>query len=227
MDAALDAANAPAATEPAPAAPPRVVVVVPQLDDATQPRVVRAASWNVKLGAALVDLAACGGLTLGYAVVEYLDLPSEQAAGSGAPTQGLDWAVDVAARYSSFMVGMLVALSVAVMAYESLAVALMGRTAGQKLMGLRLLRLANGNRPGVLLGVWRGLLAGLGLLLVGAGWVWAPFDARRQALHDRWSGLILVEDPDAPPPAQDTASTPPEGEPPPPPDATDGPAAAP
>ncbi|MBI5493704.1 MAG: RDD family protein [Deltaproteobacteria bacterium] len=198
----------PAAAEAAPVEPVAspAVPLSPLVGDGPQPPVARAASWSQKIAAALVDGAVVFGLTLGYAAVELLELPPDDPTSTQA-LEGVDRFIDLLARYSAFILGMLIACSVAVFLYEGLAVALMGRTVGQKVMDLRLLRLRDGQRAGGRLALLRGLLAGVGLLVLGAGWLWAPFDRRRAALHDRWTGLVLVEDPQAPVPPPSTAAT--------------------
>jgi hypothetical protein len=177
--------------------------------------VVRAATWVQRVGAGAVDFSVCVGLTLGYAVVEALDIPAEPSQ-SALVLTGVDRALDVMSRYAAFLLSMLVALGVATLLYEGLSVALMGRTLGQKLMGVRLLH-RSGARPGLIRALARGTLSGLGFLLLGAGWLWSPFDRRRAGLHDRWTRLDLVEDPLAPaplPPVEGTPSDPPAADPP-------------
>ncbi|MEW5851854.1 MAG: RDD family protein, partial [Myxococcota bacterium] len=194
------------------AAAPALVPPLPAPDENRGALVVRAASWTQKLAAALVDGAVAVALSLGYGVVQALELPEGEAPDEGAVAlSGIDWLIDVVARHAELLAGMTVALALAVAAYEALAVALLGRTAGQALMGLRLVHLGGG-KLGLLRAFARGGLAGAGLLLLGAGWLWAPFDHRRAALHDKWTGLVLVEVPPPPPvteaPAEPVAAEP-------------------
>jgi hypothetical protein len=163
-----------------------------------EPHVVRAASWSHKMAAAMLDGAVGISLTLGYAVVLAMELPAGEAADPGVVLSGVDYALDLASRHSAMMLSMGLAFATVVALYEALSVAVLGCTVGQKLMGLRLIRLS-GARVGAVRALARGFLCGCGLMLLGAGWVWAPFDRRRMALHDKWTGLVLIEVLRAPP----------------------------
>lgn len=169
---------------------------------------VRAATWVHKGAAALVDLAISGALTLGYAVVEFLEMPEAEQDGPVVALSGVDWFLDAMSRHAGLLGGMFVAITLAVTVYETLAVALMGRTLGQKVVGVRLVSM-DGRKPGAGRGAVRGLLAGLGLMVAGAGWLWAPFDKRRAGLHDKWTGLVMVEEPPAPVPVVPPGTLPP------------------
>lgn len=175
---------------------------VGQPDDDEKARVVRAVGWIPKLAAGMVDLAVALAMSLGYAVVAALELPDLETVNPDAVAlTGVDRLLDQLAQHALLIAGVYAAVGLSTAVYEAVTVVLMGRTAGQALMAQRLVRL-DGRPLGMVRPVLRGLLSGAGLLLLGAGWLWAPFDARRQGAHDRWTGLLLVESPEpTPPPA--------------------------
>jgi uncharacterized RDD family membrane protein YckC len=172
--------------------PPGIPNEIPADPEAGAP-VFRAAAWVPKVLAAGVDAAVALALCAGFVVVQALELPEAESSPDAEVLTGIDRLVDAAAQHAGMVVEVFLAVALAAWLYEALSVTLLGRTAGQALMGLRLVRL-----DGQPLGTWRPLLRGVlvaaGLLPLGAGWVWAPFDPRRQAAHDRWAGMLLVED---------------------------------
>lgn len=177
--------------------PPADVDVDAVLETAPAPsggaRVVRAANWVQRTIAAAVDLGVCALLTLGFGVVAYLDLPP-RTHNAGPPLHGVDRLLDVTSRFSTVIATMLVASAAAMVIYQTLTVAVMGRTLGQKAVGVRLLS-RNGRRPGPVAATVRGLVSGVGLVLLGAGWLWSLFDGRRSGWHDRAVRLDLVQEP--------------------------------
>lgn len=67
-----------------------------------------------------------------------------------------------------------------------------GQTLPMKTWRLRLVR-ADGGRVGVARGLHRFMIALLGSLAAGLGFLWALWDPDRQFLHDRLAGTRLVE----------------------------------
>jgi uncharacterized RDD family membrane protein YckC len=72
-----------------------------------------------------------------------------------------------------------------------------GQTLPMKTWRIRLVRAADGAAVGPAQAAHRFLIAVLGALAVGLGFLWAFVDRDRQFLHDRLAGTALV---DAPPP---------------------------
>ena len=68
-----------------------------------------------------------------------------------------------------------------------------GQTLPMKTWRLRVVRAADGGRVGLWRGVHRFVIAVLGLLAAGLGFLWALWDRDRQFLHDRLSGTRLVD----------------------------------
>jgi uncharacterized RDD family membrane protein YckC len=66
-----------------------------------------------------------------------------------------------------------------------------GQTLAMKTWRIRLVT-RNGGRIAIGRGVLRYLIACVGVLLLGAGFVWALFDSERQFLHDRIAATRLV-----------------------------------
>lgn len=77
--------------------------------------------------------------------------------------------------------------------YFVLFIALSGRTVGQKLVGIRVVRRAGGP-----VGPWRAIfrLAGtaVGLVPGGLGSLWMAFDREKRALHDYLTGTYVVRE---------------------------------
>jgi uncharacterized RDD family membrane protein YckC len=73
-----------------------------------------------------------------------------------------------------------------------------GQTLPMKTWRIRLVRAADGAPVGMAQAAHRFLIAVLGALAVGLGFLWAFVDRDRQFLHDRLAGTALVEVP--PPP---------------------------
>jgi uncharacterized RDD family membrane protein YckC len=73
-----------------------------------------------------------------------------------------------------------------------------GQTLPMKTWRIRLVRAADGAPVGAVQAAHRFLIAVLGALAVGLGFLWAFVDRDRQFLHDRLAGTALVEAP-APP----------------------------
>ena len=67
-----------------------------------------------------------------------------------------------------------------------------GQTLPMKTWRIRLVR-EDGSKIGIARGIHRFVLALLGTLAVGLGFLWALWDRDRQFLHDRLSGTQLVE----------------------------------
>jgi uncharacterized RDD family membrane protein YckC len=67
-----------------------------------------------------------------------------------------------------------------------------GQTLPMKTWRIRLVR-DNGSRVGIGRGVHRFVIAVLGLLAAGLGFLWALWDRDHQFLHDRLAGTMLVE----------------------------------
>lgn len=85
--------------------------------------------------------------------------------------------------------------------YEPLMVALWGATVGKRMMGIRVVRLADGTRPGIIRSVVRVAVPNLaGVATLGLGWlvVWIvldlslTFDRGSRGWHDRLSGTAVV-----------------------------------
>lgn len=74
---------------------------------------------------------------------------------------------------------------------------LFGRSPGMALLGIRIVREEDGGRPGLgrVAVRYGGYLLSAGLLLI--GFIWAIFDRRKQAWHDKLAGTLVVRD--APP----------------------------
>jgi uncharacterized RDD family membrane protein YckC len=69
---------------------------------------------------------------------------------------------------------------------------LTGWTPGMRLMGLRLIR-ANGKRVGFPRAMLRMLTATVTALTLGVGYLLVLFSPRRQALHDRLAGTVMLQ----------------------------------
>jgi uncharacterized RDD family membrane protein YckC len=77
--------------------------------------------------------------------------------------------------------------AVVMVVYNSAFWALIGRTPGMLLFGLRVTR-TGGKRVGVV----RALVRALALAVLFWGVVWCPFDRRGQALHDKVAATVVV-----------------------------------
>ena len=77
--------------------------------------------------------------------------------------------------------------AVVLVVYNAAFWALIGRTPGMLLFGLKVTR-TNGQRVGVL----RALVRAVALAILFWGVVWCPFDRRRQALHDKLAATLVV-----------------------------------
>lgn len=77
--------------------------------------------------------------------------------------------------------------------YFVLFIALSGRTVGQKLVGIRVVRRAGGP-----VGPWRAILrlagTALGLVPGGLGSLWMAFDREKRAFHDYLTGTYVVRE---------------------------------
>jgi uncharacterized RDD family membrane protein YckC len=92
----------------------------------------------------------------------------------------------------------LVGIAVAI-AYHSVAVARFGRTVGKQLMGLRVVALPEGRQVLWSYAALRALVPAAVVLLPVVGsvaglavYLWAVFDPRRQGLHDKLAGTMVV-----------------------------------
>jgi len=68
---------------------------------------------------------------------------------------------------------------------------LVGRTPGQRWLGLRVVD-ASGKLPTPLAATIRVVMALLGLVPGALGWVWASFDREKRTLHDHVAGTYVV-----------------------------------
>jgi uncharacterized RDD family membrane protein YckC len=83
--------------------------------------------------------------------------------------------------------------AVLALAWSWIFVALWGRTPGMALTGQRL-RTADGTPPGPLAAFARAILSLFSAALGLSGFVLALFDARRQTMHDKLCGCVVVVD---------------------------------
>lgn len=77
-------------------------------------------------------------------------------------------------------------------AYCAVSWALIGRTLGMMLLGLRVVK-ADGEPPGV----WRSVVRALGYwvsAILMLGFIWIALDQRRQGFHDKLAGTVVVYD---------------------------------
>jgi uncharacterized RDD family membrane protein YckC len=75
--------------------------------------------------------------------------------------------------------------------YFSLFWTLIGSTPGKYLLGLRILR-TNGKKISFFRGLVRAFCYYISALLLFMGFIWIIFDKRRQGLHDKIAGTIVI-----------------------------------
>ena len=88
--------------------------------------------------------------------------------------------------------------------YNSLFWSLTGRTPGMALLGLRV-----GRTDGRPLTWGRALVRALTLMFLSWGFLWSLVDSRRQALHDKFAGTVVLYDARPRPPSLTTGEEPP------------------
>lgn len=92
---------------------------------------------------------------------------------------------------SAYSVIYLVISNFTTIIYFSVLSWLIGTTPGKYLMGLRIIRL-NGKPVGFVRSLVRTLGNYLSFVLLGLGFIWIIFDRRRQALHDKLVGTLVI-----------------------------------
>lgn len=148
---------------------------------------MRAAPFRRRLLADLVDLALLAAVVGGLWSARLLgpqDLPPRQH-------DWIDYGAELLAEHLHLFRPLLVFAVTLGLMYPVAARGLAGRTAGEALLGLRLVAL-DGEPAGPLrsLAHAAGALAGLALLLL--GYAWAAVDPRRQGLAEYLSGSVLI-----------------------------------
>ena len=176
---------------PAPAAvaaPPPAAPAVRAADAGVSIFRASPASLLKRTGAWLVD-----ALLISLVLALYLKIAQALMAHPPPPTTetGLDFLVNRADAYQGVLkYGLLLGAMVGFV-YSALFHALGGRTPGKRLFGIRLV-----DRSGRAPTLWRCVLrAGLSLLSFGLlllGFLYAGFDRRRQALHDKLTATFVV-----------------------------------
>ncbi len=68
-----------------------------------------------------------------------------------------------------------------------------GRSVGRRIMGIRVVRLSDGEAPGWGTGLARTLASLLSSLPYGFGFLWALWDADKQTWHDKLADTVVVE----------------------------------
>ncbi len=152
-----------------------------------RPKIARAAPFWRRVCADLLDLLLLGGATWALWTTGVIR-PQRM------PTQRYDWidyTADLLANHLAIFQPAFVLIPAMGVVYAVLARALLGRTVGERLLGLRLVR-RDGQRAGPLCAVVHaaGTLMGAALLLT--GYLWAAIDPQRQGLAEYLSGSLLV-----------------------------------
>jgi uncharacterized RDD family membrane protein YckC len=95
--------------------------------------------------------------------------------------------------------GVLVAMQAVVAVYEVTMIAWRGQTVGKIAMGVRVVRVDDGQVPSwtysgirALVPAGAGAVPGVGTILSLVVYLWAVVDPRRQGLHDKSAGTIVV-----------------------------------
>lgn len=76
--------------------------------------------------------------------------------------------------------------------YWVLAWATLGGSLGQRALGLRVVRAADGGTPEIGRAVLRFAAYVVALVPLGVGLIWAGFDAEKQGWHDKIAGTFVV-----------------------------------
>jgi uncharacterized RDD family membrane protein YckC len=94
----------------------------------------------------------------------------------------------ITGAYKKPLIGVLVVMVI----YSALMHALSGRTVGKLALGLELVATKNGERPKPVRAVVRSLLALVGVVSMGGGYLWLIVDRRSRAIHDWLTGTAVV-----------------------------------
>ena len=133
------------------------------------------------------------GAILAAILVGYLRLASVLGHHAAPPTSttGLDWLVNRFDAYESLIRYGLMLTGALAFAYSALFGALGGKTIGMRLVGVQLVD-RTGRPPSLAHAALRAALSLVSGALLLLGFVYALFDRRRQALHDKLTLTFVV-----------------------------------
>ncbi|MZD10231.1 RDD family protein [Streptomyces sp. SID5785] len=164
------------------------------------PGVPPIASMGRRLGARLIDgipFAIINLILMGPALTDYLDALSDCDAGNSATFNSC-----VQDAMSDFY-GDIIPVSLAMMGllflYEVLMIAFVGATLGKMALGMRVLKVDNGEKPGLGGGLLRWVIPTVGLFACGIGQLLvylSPFwdkSGRKQGWHDKVASTVVVQ----------------------------------
>lgn len=126
------------------------------------------------LDATTAVLTATVGFQVAVAVLATVHITDDTLVGSGK------------------LLGYAVSVPLVFVAYCAGSWALLGRTPGMMLLGLRVVKI-NGDPPGV----WRSVVRAFGYwvsAILMLGFLWIVVDERRQGFHDKLAGTVVVYD---------------------------------
>lgn len=156
------------------------------------------ASWGRRFAALLVDWCLLGAATVAVLTI-FLVVVAGRARGSG-----FEWGIAIV-----FITGLLM-LAIGIAYFAVLHGAVRGQTVGKMMVGIAVRRAQSLERVGyprallrtlATLLVWVGEPTaeavadqpmGIGIVVILADYLWPLWDSRNQALHDKFSGTVVV-----------------------------------
>lgn len=170
--------------------------------DPTTPDGVPLAGWWQRVGASLLDTLFMLPLTIGVQVPVYLSMSDEIGHWSDEATQSRTAVANPFDLYGQLWQEMLVAFAlgiVVVTLYEGIFLRRGGATPGKRIVGLRVRPLDHDGPLG-----WSAILRRIGVEYVVFGILsvvylslldslWPLWDKRRQTLHDKAAGTVVVQ----------------------------------
>lgn len=146
------------------------------------------AGFWIRTLAAIVDLVPVIAV---MGVLQAIGVPLGLSRGTGDGTLDTGGTVLRPTHALTVSVTSLVPLLV-ICAYLAVQWILTGTTPGQRLVGLRIVRAADGARMSPAQGVVRAVGLLLSVLPLGLGLIWAAADGRKQGWHDRMAGTVVL-----------------------------------
>jgi uncharacterized RDD family membrane protein YckC len=145
------------------------------------------AGWVVRAGAMLIDVVGViyGPMLIGVMIAGLTGSIHETPTGDTELT-----------GVGGVIAGLLVLVGLGLGVYNAFVrQGRTGQTFGKQLLGLRLVRMRDGQPIGIGLAIGRHLLHWLDSLPLYVGWLWPLWDARRQTFADKLAGTVVLAKP--------------------------------
>jgi uncharacterized RDD family membrane protein YckC len=144
------------------------------------------AGWGPRAGAALIDALGLfyGPMILGMLIAAVAGGIEQTPTGSEPTDTG------------ALFIGVMATIAIALGIYNvCVRQGRTGQTFGKQLLGIRLVRMSDGQPVGVGLSLGRYLLHWADMLPLYVGWLWPLWDARRQTFADKIARTVVLASP--------------------------------